>query len=428
MNSRKGRRRKDPQRVAVISVHTSPGEQPGAGDAGGMNVYILSVARRLAEQGIAVDVFTRSGSTDVPDVEPLAPGSRLIRVPAGPRGPVDKAELPRLLPSFLGGVLAHAAGDNHHGAHSPYDVVHSHYWLSGWVGTHAKAIWGAPHVASFHTLGKVKNSAMPVGHRAEPPVRLNGEQRVVRRADRILAPTTTEARHLVELYGANPGQIRVVAPGVDGRIFAPMPKEAARARLGLADRKLLLFVGRLQPHKGPDVAIRAFAEAVRREPDITQPLVLWLVGGPSGQGASGEAARLEALAFSLDVEDRISILGPQPHARLATYYSAAEALLVPSRSESFGLTALEAQACGTPVIAAASTGLRHVVKDGETGFLVEGWDPRLYAERITLLLHDPQLARRMTEAGARHAGRFSWDSTVHGVRGVYGELVNGEAA
>ncbi|HEX2069351.1 MAG TPA: glycosyltransferase [Actinomycetota bacterium] len=428
MNSRKRRRHRDPKRVAVISVHTSPAEQPGAGDAGGMNVYILSVARRLAEQGIAVDVFTRNRSADAPDVEPLTPGSRLIRIPAGPPGPVDKEDLPSLLPSFLGGVLAHAAGDDHHGAHSPYDVVHSHYWLSGWVGTHAKRIWGAPHVASFHTLGKVKNSAAPTGHRPEPRLRLNGEQRVVRRADRILAPTATEAGHLVDLYGADPGQIRIVAPGVDGQIFAPMPKEDARARLGLDDRRLLLFVGRLQPHKGPDVAIRAFAEAVRRDPDVMRRAVLWLVGGPSGSEGSGETARLEALASALGVGERVAIAGPQPHWKLGTYYSAAEAVLVPSRSESFGLTALEAQACGTPVVAADSTGLRHVVKDGETGFLVANCDPRRYAERILSLLTDAGLARRMAEAGPRHAGEFSWDSTVQGVRGVYGELLNGDAA
>ncbi len=425
MDSRKRRHRKDPARVAVISVHTSPSEQPGTGDAGGMNVYILSVARLLAEQGIAVDVFTRSRSADSPDVELLAPGSRLIRVPAGPRRPVKKDDLPHLLPTFLGGVLAHAAGDHHHGGHSPYDVVHSHYWLSGWVGTHAKEIWGAPHVASFHTLGKVKNSAMAAGDGAEPPVRLRGEQRVVRRADRILAPTTTEAGHLVDLYGADPSQIRIVAPGVDRRIFAPMPKDEARARLNLRDRRLLLFVGRLQPHKGPDVAIRAFAEAVWADPRVTDGVVLWLVGGPSGEKSAGAIKRLEALASALGVANRISILGPQPHSSLATYYSAAEALLVPSRSESFGLAALEAEACGTPVIATASTGLRHLVIDGETGFLVDGWEPEGYSERILALLADRQLARRMGEAAPRHAGRFSWDSTVRGLRGVYRELLSG---
>jgi D-inositol-3-phosphate glycosyltransferase len=215
---------------------------------------------------------------------------------------------------------------------------------------------------------------------------------------------------------------------VDGQIFAPMPKEDARARLGLDDRWLLLFVGRLQPHKGPDVAIRAFAEAVRRDRDVMQRAVLWLVGGPSGSDGSGETARLEALASALGVGERVAIAGPQPHWGLGTYYSAAEAVLVPSRSESFGLTALEAQACGTPVVAADSTGLRHVVKDGETGFLVANCDPRRYAERILSLLTDAGLARRMAEAGPRHAGEFSWDSTVQGVRGVYGELLNGDAA
>ena len=411
----------------MISVHTSPNDQPGTGDAGGMNVYILSVAKRLSEQGIAVDVFTRNGGTASPDVEALAPGSRLIRVPAGPRRPVNKEDLPGLLPTFLGGVLTHAAADDAHGEHSPYDIVHSHYWLSGWVGTHAKQIWGAPHVASFHTLGKVKNSSLGEGHRPEPTTRLSGEQRVVSAADRILAPTTTEAGHLVDLYHANPERIRIVAPGVDRRIFVPVPKAEARRRLGLGDRRLLLFVGRFQPHKGPDVAIEAFAEAVRREPDLTADWVLWLIGGPSGQGSEDEAARLLSLAARTGVAERISILGPRPHADLGTFYSAAEVVLVPSRSESFGLTALEAQACGTPVIA-TSNGLGHVVSDGETGFLVQKWDPDRYADRILALARDPGLARRMSRAAPGHAARFSWDVTVEGVRNVYRELLSRDVA
>jgi D-inositol-3-phosphate glycosyltransferase len=341
---------------------------------------------------------------------------------------VKKEDLPGLLPSFLGGVLAHAEGDARRHAHSPYDVVHSHYWLSGWVGTHTKRIWGAPHVASFHTLGKVKNAASQMGQRLEPEVRLRGEQRVVRTADRIVAPTTTEAEHLVDLYGADPAQISVIAPGVDRRLFVPMPKQEARRLLRIGDRRLFLFVGRLQALKGPEIAIRAFADAVRRSPELMVQTVLWLVGGPSGTDSQGEAERLATLARALGVADRVSILPPQPHERLPVFYSAAEAVLVPSQSESFGLTALEAQACGTPVVATASSGLRHLVLDGETGFLVEDWDPRGYSEPILSLLGDPERAAALSRGAARRASDYSWDSTVAEVRRVYRELLGGSAA
>jgi D-inositol-3-phosphate glycosyltransferase len=416
--------RGDQARVAVLSVHTSPGDQPGTGDSGGMNVYIRSVAERLAEQGIAVDIYTRCRGQGGPEVEEIGPRSRLIRVQAGPCAPVDKEDLPGLLPAFLGGVLERAADEHGAHRHSPYDVVHSHYWLSGWVGSRAKEIWGAPLVASFHTLGKVKNAARLDGDPPEPPVRLQGEQRVVKGADRILAPTQVEAEDLVSLYGADPKRIRVVAPGVDRSIFAPRPKGEARARLGLAGKRLILFVGRLQPFKGPSVAVRALAKAVARQPELTRDVVLALVGGPSGRGWAGdEVVHLKEVASELGVEDRVMVLPPQPHERLVDFYSAAEAVLVPSRSESFGLVALEAQACGTPVVGTARGGLSFVVKDGETGFLVEDHDPSTYADRIIAVLGDPKLAARLARQAVRNAGSFSWDATASGIREVYRELL-----
>ncbi|HEX9410086.1 MAG TPA: D-inositol-3-phosphate glycosyltransferase [Actinomycetota bacterium] len=422
----KGRQNgKDPARVAVISVHTSPRDQPGSGDSGGMNVYVLSVARRLAEQGIAVDIYTRCHGQGGPDVDEITPGTRLVNVQAGPCAPVAKDDLPRLLPEFLDGVLQHArAEDPTSHRHSPYDVVHSHYWLSGWVGSQAKQIWGVPLVASFHTLGKVKNSVLPMGDRPEPPARLAGEKRVIAGADRILAPTPLEADHLVNLYGADRDRIRVVPPGVDGTLFAPRPKDEARARLHLANARLLLFVGRLQPFKGPEVAIRALAEAVARAPQVAGDVVLAVVGGSTGRDAQhDQATRLMELAADIGVSDRVVFFPPQPHERLADFYSAAEVVLVPSRSESFGLAALEAEACGTPVIAAATGGLRYVVIDGQTGFLVEGHDPSDYADRILRILSDPVLATRLSKGALRHAGRFSWDATAADIRGVYRELL-----
>jgi len=414
----------EPRRVAMVSVHTSPMDQPGMGDSGGMNVYIREVAERLADQGVAVDVFTRCAGRGVPTVEEVVPGSRIIQVHAGPCSPVPKENLPPLVPQFLSGIL-----DHRHREEVAYDVVHSHYWLSGWVGRSAKEIWGVPLVASFHTLGKVKNHSLATGEGPEPAARLAGEERVVERADRILAPTPAEAAHLVGLYGADPGRIRIVPGGVDHQIFFPRSRQEAKRRLHLAGVRLVLFVGRLQAHKGPDVAVRAMAEAVARDPATMSDVVLAVVGGPSGgSDRSTEVARLMDLASAVGVGDRVMFFPPQPQGRLADFYSAAEAVLVPSRSESFGLVSLEAQACGTPVVAAGTGGLRYVVHHGETGFLVPGYDPADYATRVLELLSHPRRARRMGEAATVHALRFSWDVTAGEILAVYRELLGARDA
>ena len=408
------------RRVAMVSVHTSPMDQPGTGDSGGMNVYIREVAERLADQGVAVDVFTRCAGRGVPTVEEVAPRTRVIQVQAGPCSAVPKEDLPRLIPAFLSGILEHR-----HREAVEYDVVHTHYWLSGWVGRSAKEIWGVPLVASFHTLGKVKNHSLAIGEGLEPATRLDGEERVIERADRILAPTPAEAAHLVGLYGADPERIRIVPGGVDHEMFFPRNRQEAKRRLHLAGVRLVLFVGRLQAHKGPDVAVRAVAEAVARDPATMANVVLAVVGGPSGRSdRSTEVARLMDLASAAGVGDRVVFFPPQPQARLADFYSAAEAVLVPSRSESFGLVALEAQACGTPVVAAETGGLRYVVRDGETGFLVPGYDPAGYASRLLELLSHPHRARRMGDAAVAHALRYSWDATAGEILAVYRELLS----
>jgi D-inositol-3-phosphate glycosyltransferase len=413
-------RRRDPEdpRVAMISFHTSPVDQPGTGDSGGMNVYIRAVADRLAAQGVDVDIFTRDRGDGAPSIEEIASGGRLIRVAAGPKAPVPKGYLPRYLPAFLGGVLDHA-----HDEGVGYDVVHSHYWLSGWVGRNAKEIWGVPLVTSFHTLGKVKNHSLARGEKPEPDSRLAGEERVIEGSDRILAPTPAEAAHLVGLYGADPGHIRLVPPGVNHSLFFPRNKDEAKARLHLAGLRLLLFVGRLQPHKGPDIAVRALAEVVARDPEATGDVMLAVVGGPSGDTQGAEVAHLMDLASALGVGERVMFFPPQAQTRLADLYAAADAVLVPSRSESFGLVALEAQSCGTPVVAAATGGLRFVVRDGVTGSLVEGHDPADYATKLLAILRDPRGARKMGEAGVVHAIRFSWDATAAEIREVYGDLL-----
>ena len=406
-----------PTRAAVISFHTSPLDQPGTGDSGGMNVYIKAVAERLAGQGVEVDIFTRAKGSSGPAQVQLGPGQRLVQVDAGPASPVPKSELPRYLPAFLGGVLAHAKAEG-----EPYDVVHSHYWLSGWIGQSTKQVWGVPLVSSFHTLGKVKNRLRAQGEDAEPAERLSGEERVIVRSDRILAPTPAEAAQLVGLYGADPERIRVVPPGVDHTLFFPRARRDAADRLHLTGARLLLFVGRLQAHKGPDVAVRALAELIARDPQGTEDVVLAVVGGPSGPLQGAEVAHLMDLASSLGVGERMMLFPPQPQSRLADFYAAAEAVIVPSRSESFGLVALEASASGTPVVAAATSGLRHVVVEGVSGFLVEGHDPADYAERLARILGDPAGAKRMGDAGVVHSIRFSWDATANEISTVYREL------
>ena len=407
-------------RVAVLSVHTSPTDQPGTGDSGGMNVYIRAVAERLAARGVEVDIFTRRRAGDEPEVAELGDGVRMLALKAGPCTPVPKSDLPRYLPEFLGGVLrvAHEGGRG-------YDIVHSHYWLSGWIGRSAKETWHVPLVASFHTLGKVKNYSLARGERPEPSARLAGEERVIAEADRILAPTPSEAAQLVGLYHATPDHIRIVPPGVDHTLFFPRDRAQARERLHLTGVRLVLFVGRLQPHKGPDVAVRALAEAMARDPDGTLDVVLAVVGGPSGSGHGEEVVRLMELATALGVAERVMLFPPQPQVRLADFYAAADAVLVPSRSESFGLVALEAQACGTPVIAAAVGGLRFVVEEGVGGLLVEGHDPADHATRLLSVLADPAEAARMGRDGARQALRFTWDATAQEVLGVYRELMPG---
>jgi D-inositol-3-phosphate glycosyltransferase len=410
-------------RVAVLSLHTSPLDQPGGGDSGGMNVFIRAAAERLGALGVEVDVFTRCRGEDPVEVDELGGGSRLIHVQAGPCAPVPKHELPRYLPEFLGGLLRRQRGEG-----VRYDVVHTHYWLSGWVGRSTKEIWGVPLVASFHTLGKVKNYSRALGEPPEPPERLLGEQRVIAEADRLLAATPAEASQLVGLYRADASRIRVIPPGVDHGLFFPRPRRGAASRIHLSGARLLLFVGRLQVHKGPDVAIRALAEAIARDPGGTEDVLLAIVGGPSGSSHGVEVARIMDLASALGVGERVVLFPPQPQARLADFYAAAEVVLVPSRSESFGLVALEAQACGTPVVAASVGGLRYVVEDGVTGFLVEGHDPGDHAERILAVLRDRGAARRMGRAGIAHSFRFSWDSTAGEILGVYRELLDGARA
>jgi D-inositol-3-phosphate glycosyltransferase len=404
------------RRVGVLTIHSSPLAPPGTGDSGGMNVHVRALASELARAGVQSDIYTRATSPDDPPVVEIEPGVRVLHLPAGPLEPIPKQLLPRYLCAFLCSLLR--AGERY----GPYDVLHSHYWVSGWVARLARERWSIPVVHSFHTLGRVKNSTLATGEEPEPPVRLAGEERVVSTADLLLAATPSEARELVDLYGAAPSKVRIVPHGVDRSRFHPGDRTAARAALGVSSEHLLAFVGRLQPLKAPDVAVRALALLRRQRPGLDVELLV--VGGPSGNGAD-EPARLAALARQEGVADRVRFLPARPHDRLAGIYQAADLLLVPSRSESFGLVSLEAQACGTPVVAARVGGLRYAVGDGTTGVLLEDHDPACWAATVGELLASPRRLAAMGVAAARFAGAHGWDVTAARLLDAYEAVVHG---
>lgn len=399
-------------RVAVLSVHTSPLAQPGTGDAGGMNVYVLQTALHMAQRGVQVEIFTRATSSADAPVVHVAPGVLVRNVIAGPFEGLDKYDLPTQLCAFTAGVLRAEA--NHEPGY--YDIVHSHYWLSGQVGWLARDRWAVPLVHTAHTLAAVKNAALADGDAPEPALRAVGEQQVVDEADRLIVNTEDEAQQLVSLHHADPARIDVVHPGVDLATFTPGDKAAARAALGLAaDEQIVAFVGRIQPLKAPDVLLRAAAKLAapgRRG----GPIRIVVAGGPSGSGLAAPDG-LVLLAGELGIADRVTFLPPQSREELVNVYRAADLVAVPSYSESFGLVAVEAQACGTPVVAAAVGGLPVAVRDGVSGALVDGHDPDRWAGVIGDLLGGDLAA--MGRAARTHASMFSWDHTVDALLGAY---------
>ncbi len=392
-----------PDRVATVSVHTSPLDQPGAGDAGGMNVFIVEVSKRLAALGIDVDIFTRATSSDLAPVEILVPGVNVRHITAGPFEGLAKNDLPAQLCAFTSAVLrAEASQEPGH-----YDVIHSHYWLSGQVGWLARDRWGVPLIHSAHTLAKVKNALLAEGDSPEPRSRVIGEEQVVAEADRLIASTPDEAAQLVQWYDADPAKVLTVPPGVDLERFSPAA--GARARLGVPeDALVLLFVGRIQPLKAPDLLLRAAAHLIAYDPAVRSRLVLYVVGAPSGSGLD-EPTSLLALAQTLGIADRVHFLPPMPPDDLADYYRAADITVVPSHNESFGLVALESQACGTPVVAARVGGLVTAVADGWSGMLVDGHRAPDYADAIMKALGD---RAALSRGAVEHASNFSWDRTT----------------
>jgi len=411
-----------PRRVAVVSLHTSPLDQPGTGDAGGLNVYVLETSRRLAAAGVDVEIFTRAKTSSLAHTVEIEPGVRVSHLRAGPFEELPKEDLPAQMCAFSAGLLRAEAGR----PAGWFDLIHSHYWLSGQVGWLASERWDVPLVHSMHTMAKVKNLELANGDRAEPQVRVIGEEQVVENASRLIANTGDEARQLIDLYSASAHAIDVVHPGVDLDVFSPGDQATARAALGLRpDAQVLLFVGRIQPLKAPDVLLRAVARMVESDPARRRDLVVAVCGGPSGSGLDHPSA-LADLASALGIADIVRFEPPNDRARLAQWYRAADATVVPSYSESFGLVAIESQACGTPVVAATVGGLRTAVADGRSGLLVPGHDPDEWAralERMTTRERD-HLA-----AGARgHAEGFSWDATAQGLIDSYAHAIGEHAA
>jgi D-inositol-3-phosphate glycosyltransferase len=408
-----------PRRIAMVSVHTSPLDQPGTGDAGGLNVYVVELSRRLAALGVQVDVITRATSSDLPATVDMAPGVTVRQVTAGPFEGLAKEDLPAQLCAFTAGLMRIEA------AREPgfYDLVHSHYWLSGQVAWLAAERWDVPLVHTMHTMAKVKNLTLAAEDSPEPVAREIGEAQVVAAADRLVANTDEEGKALIELYDADPGRLVTVPPGVDLEMFRPGPQPAARARLGLpADAAVLLFVGRIQPLKAPDVLLRAVARLLQDRPTLRGRLVVPVVGGLSGSGLARPDS-LQGLAHELGLTDVVRFTEAVPQAELADWYRAADLTMVPSHSESFGLVAIESQACGTPVVAAAVGGLRTAVRDGVSGVLVDGHDPATWARVLGELLADPDRRHALRRGALTHSAAFSWTATATGMLDVYAEAM-----
>jgi len=402
-------------KIATLMVHTSPLDQAGIGDAGGMNVYVVETAKKMAQAGIAVDIFTRANKPNLPESIEIADGINVKHLVAGPFEGLSKEELP----SQLGALTSAFMNYQRQLPKDYYSLLHSHYWISGQLGWVVSEATGAPLIHTMHTTAKVKNLNLAENEKPEPRVRSIGEEQVVKAATGLIANTDAEAASLVSLYDACPDQLFVVAPGVDLQSFSPADgKTAARARLNIApDAILLTFVGRIQPHKGPDLLLRATAEMVSHSPYLRAKLAVVIIGGASGH--INELEKLKSLAKFLKIEDITHFVDPVSRTVLPDWYRATDLVCVPSYSESFGLVALEAQACGTPVVATAIGGLRTAVSDGISGSLVDGHDPKAWSAVISRLITEPAKRLLLSTGAIEHASHFGWEMTARKTLDVY---------
>jgi len=405
-------------RVALLSVHTCPVVVLGGKKTGGMNVYVRDLSRELTRRGVAVDVFTRAHDSSAPHINDtnLGPGSRVIHIPAGPETPLSGEAIAEFAPDFVAGVKAFAEREG-----TRYDVIHSHYWLSGWAAEALRDAWNVPVLHMFHTLGHMKNRVAEHPDEMEAPIRVQTEARLMQTVDCVVASTPAERTQMMWLYDADMRKIKIIPPGVDTGRFHPLPPDEARREIGVpCDQNMLLFVGRIEPLKGLETLIRAAGLLYQERQDIC----LMVIGGDPEVDESQDLARLKELGEELGVGDMVTFLGARDQDRLQFYYSAAEVLVMPSNYESFGMVALEAMACGTPVIASEVGGLAYLVQDGVTGFHVPYRDPDELAGKISLLIKQPSLRAEMSQAAVKHAQAFDWARIADQVLAVYEGLAS----
>jgi D-inositol-3-phosphate glycosyltransferase len=400
-------------RIAVLSVHTSPLARPGGNKAGGLNVYVLELARQLIQRGCEVDIFSRIAGRGLPEVVIVEPGLRAVHLAAGPSRYLTPESTVKHLPAFAEAVLGFAARED-----IRYDLIHSHYWLSGLVGLDLQAAWQVPHVTMFHTLGEIKNRASVSMN--ETDLRIECETRIIAGVDRVICATDAERTSIQVLYSADPAKMSVIPLGVDLGRFQPRDRQAARNALGLEDERIVLFVGRIEPLKGIDILINAVAML-----DSDVDCSVLIVGGD--ESTHTQVTRLQELAKQRGISHRVNFINAVAHDKLPLYYSAADICVVPSHYESFGLVAIEAMASGLPVVASRVGGLIGTVKDGETGYLVPWLCPEPFAERIELLLDNEPLRRNLGAAARDEVARYRWENVAAGVLEVYEHLVAGPA-
>ena len=403
-------------KIATLMVHSSPLDQAGIGDAGGMNVYVVESAKKMAAAGVNVDIFTRANHPNLPETVEIADGVNVKHLVAGPFEGLSKEELP----SQLGALTSSFMNYQKQLPNDYYSLLHSHYWISGQLGWMVSERTGIPLIHTMHTTAKVKNLNLADSEKPEPQTRAIGEEQVVKASTGLIANTDAEAASLVSLYDACPDNVFVVAPGVDLQTFSPgSGKSAARVKLNIApDAIMLTFVGRIQPHKGPDVLLRAVSEMVTHSPHLKAKLAVVIMGGASGSGVN-ELESLKVLAKFLKIDDVTHFIEPVSRELLPDWYRASDLVCVPSYSESFGLVALEAQSCGTPVVATAIGGLRTAVSDGISGSLVDGHDPKAWSAVISRLIAEPQRRLLLSMGAVVHASHFGWENTAHKTLEVY---------
>lgn len=415
-------------RVAMLSYHTCPLAVLGGKDTGGMNVYVRELTRHLGQAGVHVDVFTRSQDEHVPHVlHDLGYGNRVVHVPSGPEKPISKKQMAGYIPEFVDNIRQFTLEKN-----LSYDLIHSHYWMSGIAGQVLKEVWQVPVVHMFHTLGMMKNRVARSESEVEGSYRIEGERRVMQTANRIIVATPAERAQLEFLYQFSPRKVVAIPPGVDTARFYPIPADEAKAVIGIPQEDdMILFVGRIEPLKGVDTLIRAIADMHKNGVLEKYPHYLSIIGGDpsaSERKMNQEMDRLQQLCQELGIGDTVIFLGKRSQDALPYYYSAASVLVVPSHYESFGMVALEGMACGTPVVASQVGGLAFLVQDGVTGYVVPDGEPHLLGERLTQLISSPELRAQMGAQAAAYAREYAWEKITEQIIRVYQEALAGNGS